>query len=323
MKFFKKTVFWIIVFAVLGGTFYILDKRAEEKKAIEEFKRRLFPFEPDDVVEFAVKRKDGEIVVRRGDDGWNVVEPVRTRGDEKRIEKFLRGLVRAKFDGILFEEPPPGKLRELGLDSPYLEVSLKTSDTTRTIYFGNKGPTHNVSFAMLKDDPRVFRIHTDIRSDADKKVYDLRDKRILGFDPIKAKKLEIVWTEGERIVVEHPLEGKWDAQGLPEGKTSFIRLMEMLVRFRNSEIKAFVDESPEGLESYGLKKPRVSLLFVDKDGNIHSIFLGKRDKKRRGVFAMRGDGEKGVFLLEEDVMDTIPRSVQDLLEEGQDDGEEA
>ncbi|MBI5587062.1 MAG: DUF4340 domain-containing protein [Deltaproteobacteria bacterium] len=318
MRLFKKTVFWVLILAALGGFFYLIDKKSEEKKVVAEAQKRLFAFESKEVVGFTIKKKGFEPVsVKREGDIWLVTSPVNAPGDNKEVGKYLEKIASARLDGVLFEKAPQGKLEEMGLSDPSLSVELiPARGESKTILFGDTGPTHNISFAAIKNDPRIFRINTDIKTDADKEAYDMRDKTILSFEPTKVKNLDIRWTDGNRVVVNQTSEGKWNTLGLPDGKTDFLRLMEMLVKFKKSGIKAFIDENPKDLNPYGLKAPRVRILFVDEKGVKHSIFIGGRDKERRGYYAVNGEA-KNVFLLEEDVVDSIPRSVGDLEEKNE------
>ncbi|MBI5233683.1 MAG: DUF4340 domain-containing protein [Deltaproteobacteria bacterium] len=314
MRFFKKTVFWVIMLAIVGGSFYLLDKKTEEKKAEAEEKARLLPYTEDDISSFTLKRKDGTITVEREGDGWKIASPLFAAGDKKNIDKLVQNLIRAKVDGVLFEDPPQGKLKEVGLEEPYLTLELKGSAAVlKAIDFGDYGPTQNVAFARIVGEKRILRIHSDVRADADKKVYDLRDKTISPFNPTNVKSFDIRWKEGERIVVNHPGEGVWDVEGLGEGKTDFLKVMEFLIKLKKSEIKDFTDETPESLKPFGLDEPRVRVSFIDEKGARHTLLLGSRDKQKRGVFAQRG-GEKNVFLVEEELMDTVPRSISDLEE---------
>lgn len=314
MRLFKKTVFWVLVLAALGGAFYLFDRKSEEKKADTEVKKRLFAFGPGDVTAFTIKKR-GAVPVEARKEGseWTLSLPVPAAGDRDAIGKYLDKLVNAKLDGVLYEKPPAGKLEEMGLKEPYLSVELTAGGQKKTISFGDTGPTLNVSFAALSSEERILRINTDIRADADKEAYDMRDKNILAFDPTRVKSFDIQWTGGERIVVDHPSEGKWHALGLPDGKTDFLRVMEMLVKLKKSGIKAFIDEDPKDLGLYGLKNPRLKLVFVDEKGVRQTLAVGSKDKQRRGYHAFRG-GDRNVFLLDEDVVDSVPRNASDLEE---------
>lgn len=315
---FKKTVFWVLILAVLGGLFYIIDRKSEEKKAETEVQKRLFSFAPSEIMGFTISKKGSPPVsVKREGDLWMVTSPVNSLADAKEVTEYLEKLVSAKLDGVLFEKAPDEKFKEMGLFDPDLFVELipERGDSS-TIVFGDTGPTHNISFAAIKNAPRIIRINTDIKTDADKSAYDMRDKAILSFEPTRVKKLDIKWTDGNRIVVEQTSEGKWNTLGLPDGKTDFLRLMEVLVKFKKTPVKAFVDEDPRDLGEYGLKTPRATLVFVDEQGVKHSTRIGGRDRERRGYYAVNGEA-KNVFLLEEDIVDSIPRSIGDLEEKNE------
>ncbi|MBI5468529.1 MAG: DUF4340 domain-containing protein [Deltaproteobacteria bacterium] len=318
MRLFKKTVFWVLMLAVLGGLFYLIDRKSEEKKAATEIQKRLFAFSPSDIMGFTITKKGAQPVsVKREGEVWLVTSPVNAPGDAKEVDEYLDKLVSAKLDGVLFEKAPEEKFKEMGLFDPDLSVELiPASGESRTIVFGDTGPTHNISFAAIKNEPRIIRINTDIKTDADKAAYDMRDKTILAFEPTRIRKLDIKWTDGNRVVVEQTSEGKWNTLGLPDGRTDFLRLMEVLVKFKKTGIKAFIDEDPLDLGLYGLKTPRVRLLFVDEKGVKHSTYIGGRDKERRGYYAVNGEA-KNVFLLEEDIVDSIPRSIGDLEEKNE------
>ncbi|HHL39705.1 MAG TPA: DUF4340 domain-containing protein [Deltaproteobacteria bacterium] len=313
MRFFKKTIFWVIILAAIGGSFYIFDRKMEDKKAQEELQRRLFLFRPSDVVSFTIKRRGEDVVkqARRTEDGWVVTAPVEAAGDGEEIEAFLRNLVDARMDAVLFDEAPAEKLEEMGLADPYLVVELRTDSFTRTVRFGDKGPTHNVAFAMIEGDPRVLRIHSDIMTDSDLDLYDLRDKSIVRFEPTRVKSFDVRWRDGTRVFVEHPKEGVWNALELPEGRTDFVKVMELLVQLKKGKVKAFVDEAPEDPAAYGMDDPRVRIVFHDEHGVRHTLEIGARDKVNRGYYARRG-GEQAVFSVEEVLYNAIPRKVTDL-----------
>jgi len=213
---------------------------------------------------------------------------------------------------ILFEEASEEKLQELGLEPPYLTAVLKTSlGATISIDLGDRGPTQNITFLKFAGEKRVLRVHADVRSELDKEVYDLRDKTVIAIDPQKLKKVEIAWAEGERITAHNPQGKAWDTEGLPPGETDLTKLLATLYGIKEAEAKAFIDENPKDLKTYGLEEPRLTLTFID-DKNLQQVLLvGGKDKKLRGYYAKR-IGDPNVFLLEEDFLDNIPAKTEDL-----------
>ena len=299
MNFAKKTIFWLIMLVVIAGGLYLLDRRAEDVKVEREKALRLFPFFPEEVRAFVIKRPEGTIKLEKRDDNWWVVEPVVDRGDKDTIESFLDNVVNARKDAVLFEEAPPEKLEELGLAKPYITVLFTTPRGTTKVIFGRKGPTHNISYAMLEGDPRVYRIHSDVGKEADKKLYDMRDKTIIAFEPLKTKRLELYRKGRKNVIIEQPLGGKWDMVEPIRARADIEKVLETLYRLKESDIKWFIDE-PSEAEDYGLQNPIVKLRIEDEDGS-YGLIVGKKNRKIRGYFARR-DGENRVFVIEEDLV---------------------
>ena len=100
-----------------------------------------------------------------------------------------------------------------------------------------------------------------------------------------------------------------------KGRADVVTIMELLSKISDGEIKAFIDENPKDLKTYGLNPPKVQLNFwasgekENKAGTV--LLLGDKDIKKRGVYAKRKDASN-VFLLEEDIWDTVPRDASHL-----------
>ena len=109
----------------MGGTFYLLDQKAEENKKVETIHRQLFSFEQEGVQAFWIEtgeRKE-QIRVVRVDEGWQVSEPLQAKGDDDEIQKFLINILKGRRDAVLFEAPSPEKL----LFQNYLLLNSKTA----------------------------------------------------------------------------------------------------------------------------------------------------------------------------------------------------
>ncbi len=315
MNFSKKTLFWIIVLITLAGSFYFFDEKKEEEKRLIEASFRLLPFTVNDVTEFWINnRKDNlQIRVIRTGDGWKVVEPLVTKGDKKAIEKYLKIIVTARKDAVLFSQPGPEKLKELGLDDPKVEVGLKAKGQETILVFGEKGPTLNVSYAMFKGKPEVYRVHSDLKTESSKEVYAFRDKTILDFDPMKMRRFEIVQNDGNKVVIEQD-NGKWNILEPVKGPASMEKVLETLYAIKNGKIKAFIDENPKDFRPYGLYTPKIQLtVYQEKKAEPYRLVIGDKDRSKRGYFATTGVADK-VFDVEEDLVKTILNNMDKYLE---------
>jgi len=316
VNFTKKTLFWFIVLIALSGAFFFFDKKEETAKQLKEEQLKLLPTAVKDISEFWINyiKENRQIKVVRGKDGWQLVQPLSAKGDEKAIEKLLTNVVTSRKDAVLFEKVEQAKLVELGLGDPDVEMGLKSANGETVIVFGERGPTNNVAYAMFKGRPEVYRVHSDLKKDVSKEPYDLRDKTILDFDPAKMRRLEIVRSGMPKVVIVQE-QSKWNMLEPTTGIASMAKVLELLYAIKNGEIKAFVDESPTDLAQYGLASPMLQLtIHQEKKEKPYILTIGNKDRERRGYFAKVKQMEK-IFDVEEDLVNTILLSMNKLSEE--------
>lgn len=315
MSFFKKTLFWFIVLIALAGSFFFFDEKQETIKQVKEADLRLLPFSIKDVSEFWISKNEDrpQINAVRTQDGWQLTQPLSAKGDDKVIEKFLGNVVTARKDAVLFSQAEPAKLAELGFGGNVVEMGLTAGGAETVIVLGEKGPTHNIAYVMFKDRPEVYRVHSDLKKEVGKDVYALRDKTILDFDPVKMRRLEIARRGMPRVVVEQD-KGKWNMIEPLQGRASMAKVLELLYVIRNGEIKAFVEENPVSLTPYGLSSPQLQVsVHQEQKALPYILTIGDKNRARRGYFA-RNNQVKKVFDVEEDLVNTILLSMDQLSE---------
>jgi len=273
------------------------------------------PFTVDGLSEFWINniKENSQIKIVHNQDEWQLVQPLYAKGDKKAIEDFLKIIVTARKDAVLFSKPEPAKLKELGLESPAIEMGLKSGDEEVIIVFGEKGPTLNVSYAMFKGQPEVYRVHSDLKVEASADVYAFRDKTILDFDPMKLRRLEIV-RKGEPTTVVENDNGKWNMLEPVRVRASMEKVLETLFTIKNGKIRAFVEEKPSDLSAYGLTAPTLQLTIYQQDKPQPFVLsIGKKDRARRGYFTITNQAEN-VFDVEESVVKTILLNMDKLVE---------
>lgn len=302
----KKTIFWIITLVALSGSFYMVDERVEDVNKIHQASLRLFPFEPEDLQAFWIQsRTDGlRVRLEKKDDIWWLQKPLQVKADGPFIKKLLDNIIKARKDAVLFENPQAAKLEELGLANAELEMGFETSTGTTIIQFGRKGPTNNIAYARFQGDPKVYRIHSDVKKEADKQVFDLRDKTILDFDPLKLSHLEIQRKDRKNIAIQHH-KGRWNMLKPQASRASMSKVLETLYEIKNAQIKAFIAEDTADLKQYGLDDPRIKLsIRLQQDEPTQELFIGAKDRSRRGYFARVNDSPV-IFLVTEPLVNAL------------------
>jgi len=80
----QTTAILAVILIALGAFFYVYEVRlGPEREKTEGRKGRVFTAEPADVTEVEIKRPDSVVKLKREGDGWQILEPVKARGDRE------------------------------------------------------------------------------------------------------------------------------------------------------------------------------------------------------------------------------------------------
>ncbi|MDH5508760.1 MAG: DUF4340 domain-containing protein [Nitrospinota bacterium] len=316
MRYYKTTFIWVMILTAVAGYSYIDWERTIAEKQRKEEESRLFKFESTQVAAIVLEKEGSLIEIERWEDGWRITKPLNAKADSGAVEKFLRNVTASKNDSEYVMDPNPSaeRLLEFGLANPLVTLTMKVGQdlTHHTVFFGKRGPTMGIAFARLKGQEPVYRVLADARSEADKDVYYFRDKRILRFNPVMVDQLAMS-RDGKDIRLKLPGDGRWAIEKPIKARADHNRVFELMGMFFNSEVKEFVDETRINVAKYGLDKPaaKLSLWQAGDSEETVSISIGARNPEKRGYYVSMSDREN-VFLVEEDLVNAIPRDAADL-----------
>jgi uncharacterized protein DUF4340 len=304
----RTSVVLAVLLVALGAFFYVYEVRwAPDRDKVTARKGRVFTAETADVTQLTLKRPDDSVEIKREGDAWQMVAPVKARGDRGPIEEVITNVLTSKMDREIAAAPP--SLAEFGLDKPAAEVDLTLKDGKRLgLLLGAKSPTGVWVYARERDKPAVFVLGDSVLRDATRPIADFRDKTILAFDRKQVTGLDIV-SRDETIGLESA-DGGWKITRPVALAADGDTVNDFLEKLGGAKVKEFVAEAPPSLDAYGLDRPwRVTLhTGKDKDRSSRSLLLGKTDTAKKGVYAMR-EGESSVLLVPEDVWTALPKNV--------------
>lgn len=307
----QTTAILAVVLVALGAFYYFYEVRGgpERAKASAQ-KGRLWTVEASDVTEAELKRGAETIRLRREGDGWQIVEPVKARGDRGRVDETLVTLTTARVDREIASAP--AQVAEFGLDKPGAEVTLRLKDGRQlALALGAKSPTGAWVYAREAQKPAVVALSESVLRDATRPLADFRDRTLLAFDPKAVSAFEVA-TREETLAVERA-DGTWRLTKPATLAADGATVDDFLDKLRQQKVKAFVAESPKSLAPYGLDRPvRVAIhTGRDKDRATQQLLFGAVDKAKQGVYAMR-PGEASVLLLPEPAWTQVPKNVAAL-----------
>ncbi|HXV13238.1 MAG TPA: DUF4340 domain-containing protein [Candidatus Krumholzibacteria bacterium] len=235
--------------------------------------QNLVRFDPGEVEAFTVRR-DGEAPVRwtrhRADAWFTVVAGDTVAGDSVEVPAHLR-----RFRGMRVRAfvDPADTLGAFAHASGSVTFHKRAPAPAVTIRFAARSDSSY--WARTDGESRVIDVHGDVASALDASPARLRDRRLLQFDPRRARRIQVVTPDTSAVLVRagdawalpNPALGRID----PDAATDFVRALRTL-RYRS-----VVDGTPNDLE------PPAFTLVIAGDGD--TILDELRGRPRAGEAA--------------------------------------
>jgi uncharacterized protein DUF4340 len=189
---------------------------------------------------------------------------------------------------------------------PTLEVQIKRKDgKTDGLLVGDDTPTGSGAYTKLPGDAKVYTIASFSKSSLDKRVDDLRDKRLLTFESDKLTRLELQ-AKGQTLEFGKNSAGEWQIvkpRPLRADSSSVNTLVDKL-RDAKMDITATQDAA-KGFAS----GTRVALATVtDSSGN---QTLEVRRDSEKNYFA-KGSAVEGTYKIASDVGEALDKGLEDF-----------
>ena len=310
-----RTILVLLILAAgLGGFFYYdtysLEPRREKA---DSAKGRIWTVEPKDVEAVTVVRKGETLRLKRAaDGGWDMLEPVKTRGDRAVVDDMVTGLATARMDREI--DPNPAKPADFGLDPPEAEVKLEVKGKSEPLVLrvGSKNPTGVWVYAREGGKPAVITLSESVARDASRPVADFRDHTVIAFDRRNVTGVDLD-VNGDQIGLGADEPGKWRIVKPRALRADTDLVSEFLDKLEGAKVIEFVDDAPKSLPAYGLDKPARVTVWVgrDKDRAARTLLVGRPVPEKKGVYVKR-EGEPGVILTAEAVWTAFPKTVAAL-----------
>ena len=247
--------------------------RNDISKKPEEFRdKKLTDLTMAQVTRALLKTATGEMELEKKTDHWEIVKPLKARGDDQKIADLIAQVTNAQIQQFVAEDR--GDLRPYGLAEPRGSITLFAADdksASRTdSSHGEQGQMLQIGGVPEKEKEQVY-----VRFAARGSVYTLPKKieEILGTKPSDLRDRHLVRIDTnilDRITIDATGKGKtvlarkeesWtiaSRNDQPANSGEVNRLLDLL---KNEQVAKFVEDVASDLPKYGLDKPQLQLTF--------------------------------------------------------------
>src|SRR4051794_10207846 len=236
--------------------------RNDIAKKPEDFRdKKLTDLTTAQVMRALVKTAAGEMELEKKADHWEIVKPLRARGDDQKINDLLAQITTAQIQQFVAEDR--GDLRPYGLAEPRGSVTLFAIDD-------KTGQTLQIGGVPEKEKEQVY-----VRFTARNAVYTLPKKveEILALTPADLRDRHLVRIDTnilDRITIDAPGKARtvlarkdenWTIANRNNQAANGGEVTRLLDLVRAEQVTKFVEDVASDLPKYGLDKPQLQVTF--------------------------------------------------------------
>jgi Domain of unknown function (DUF4340) len=241
---------------------------AVTKKVNDLRSHELMTFNMDDADQIVLRSGVNKpIEIDRQGGQWRIVAPAHYTADSDTVAQILTALVDARIADFVTDTPTD--LGQYGLKSPQIEVSVFTGKdkTQHALLFGLEQPQASKKAVYVKrgGDDSVYTVEDALLTKVNLGLFDLRDKTVMGFDPLKIGRLEIE-NHGKQYTLSHDAAGKWQVtEGGKSSPANGQAVQTFLDELANLKGDKIVQDPMTDPRRFAMDKPTEQIVVFGKD----------------------------------------------------------
>jgi len=294
--------------AIVGGAKYWEKRKAAEPPESTKSSEKLLPVDIKNIQSITIKNSSGDFLTcRREGDGWTISDPQKVASDKAAVESLLTSLTGATVDQVV--DPKPASLRDFGLDVPALtlEVATDAKPEKFSLSLGDETPTGGGVYALVGGNPRVITLASFLKSSLDKKMFDLRDRRVVTIPSDQINRIEVAGKSGRWTLAKNP-QGIWDLVLPPAVRADRFTAEGIVSRLESGKMQSVVSEEKRNTGKYGFGAPEATLK-VSGAGVTQTLTVGKMEGSR--YYAMNSALDP-VFTVEANFLSDYEKPASDI-----------
>jgi hypothetical protein len=220
----------------------------------------------DDISKLEVKKKDGDVVLDRvSATNWKITSPKPLVADQSSVSTILYNL--SPMDGATLIDEHAADLKQFGLADPDAAITATGKDgKSTTVLIGDETPTGDAAYVMVSGESKVYSIPKNTKTNLDKSLNDLRDKRLLPVDFDKLTSVEI--SGGKLHLTFASQDGQWTVRSPANlrGDTSMMETIIEKLRTATMDPSAPEADTKKAASQFAAGSPIANIKAADASG---------------------------------------------------------
>jgi len=314
MRKMRQLIVATFVLIVLSGTLYWSNHRKPANDSVNASpsttNAKVISLTQDDISKLEVKKKDGDDVVlnRAGASNWKITSPKPLVADQESVSTILYNL--SPMDGATLIVEKPTDLKQFGLAEPEAHVSATGKDgKTQTILVGDETPTGDSAYVMVSGESKVYSVPKNTKTNLDKGLKDLRDKRLA---PVDFDKLAGVEINGAKLRLTFASDnGQWTVRSPANLRGDTSKMETIIEKLRTATMDPSTSDADmkKAASLYASGAPIATLKATDASGSQELQIRKAADGYYAKTTAM-----DGVYKVPNELGDAVNKDAEDFRE---------
>jgi hypothetical protein len=300
----KSLLIAVGILAILGGAVYYTK---ENPPSNDDDNPKIVSVDKEKVQELTISRPGHDpLTVQRGDDKkWKFGPPLTIPADSNSVGFMADSAASLEAERVVEENIPDWK--PYGLDEPSLTLEVKVDGgESHRVLFGRETPTGSALYARLDGDPRLFTVSSYSKTNFEKDVFELRDKKLLRADPDKISRV-VLDAGGRSIEFGKSGETNWQILKPQPLRADNFTVGDLVRAVQNAEMTAVAEEGQASGSKYDFSKPLAAVEVVDEGGS-HTLTVVKADEK----YYARSSDLEGVYEVSPTMAESLDKKLDDF-----------
>jgi hypothetical protein len=236
-------------------------KKDIDKKSEEFRDRKLTGLITAQVTRVTLKTPAGEMELQKKGDHWDIVKPLRARGDDQKIADLIAQITTARIQQFVADDH--GDLHGYGLAEPRGTLTLYTQDDKQGQLLQIGGvPEKEKDQRYVRFAPRgfVYTVPKKIEEILSTKPDDLRDRHLVRVDTNILDRITIAPADKTKILLARKGEN-WTIASVNNAPANSGEIRRFIDTLQNERVTKFVEDVGSNLAKYGLDQPQLQLTF--------------------------------------------------------------
>jgi hypothetical protein len=236
-------------------------KKDVEKKPEEFRDRKLTDLSTAQVSQVVLKSPVGEMELEKRNDHWEILKPLRARGDDQKIGDLIAQVTTAQIQQFVTADQ--GDLHPFGLADPRGAITLFSKDDKQGQLLQIGGISQKEKdqvYVRSASRGFVYALPKKIEEVLNTRPDDLRDRHLVRIDTNILDRITIDIPDKGKIVLARKNEN-WTIASRNNAPANSGEVRRLVDTLQNEQVTKFVEDVASNLPKYGLDKPQLKLTF--------------------------------------------------------------